>query len=81
MVESMKEMMTTKEANRYSRLIEDIFNQYYSKGAKEVAFNREDLVKTAEKLGFKLPKNLGDIVYSFRYRSTLPESIRKRAPK
>ena len=33
----------------------------------------------AKKLGIKLPKNLGDLIYSFRYRSDLPDSIRKTA--
>lgn len=66
--------------NRYSKLIEDIFHQNFKEGAKELDFRREDLVHTAEKLGVKLPKNLGDIVYSFRYRAALPESIREQAP-
>ena len=66
--------------NRYSKLIEDIFHQNYSEGKDEIDFQREDIVKSAERLGIKLPKNLGDIVYSFRYRTALPESIRKRAP-
>jgi hypothetical protein len=69
------------DSNRYSKLIEDIFDQNYKEGAREVVFQREDLVSTAAKLGITLPKNLGDIVYSFRYRATLPESIRKRAPE
>lgn len=68
-------------SNRYAKLIEDIFNQYYREGDQEVPFEREDLVRTAEKLGIKLPKNLGDVVYSFRYRVNLPESICKRAPE
>jgi len=70
----------TNDSNRYSKLIEEIFDQNYKEGAREVAFQREDLVNTAAKLGVKLPKNLGDIVYSFRYRANLPDSIRKRAP-
>lgn len=68
-------------SNRYSALIEDIFNQKYHEGDEEVAFERSDLVHTAEKLGIKLPKNLGDIVYSFRYRANLPASICQRAPE
>ena len=70
----------TKVDNRYSKLIENIFLKNYKKGAKEVAFQREDLISAATKLGVELPKNLGDIVYSFRYRNNLPESIRKLAP-
>lgn len=69
-----------KESNRYSRLIETIFKTKYSNGVREVAFEREDLVKTAEDLDVKLPKNLGDVVYSFRYRSSLPQCVRECAP-
>ncbi len=28
-----------------------------------------------------MPKNLGDVIYSFRYRAELPASIRKKAPR
>jgi hypothetical protein len=70
-----------KDSNRSSKLIETIFNQYYKKNLREVPFRREDLISTAKKLGIKLPKNLGDVIYSFRYRAALPQSVRKRAPK
>ena len=70
-----------KDSDRYSKLIEDIFFKNYQEGAQEVSFQREDLVSAATKLGVKLPKNLGDIIYSFRYRAPLPESIRKHAPE
>ena len=43
-------------------------------------FERSDIVHAAEKLGIKLPKNLGDVLYSFRYRTQLPESIVNVAP-
>jgi len=33
----------------------------------------------AKDLGLKEPKNLGDLIYSFRYRAGLPESIKKHA--
>ncbi len=70
-----------KNQNRYFKLIETIFFNNYNKGQKEVRFAREDLIKTAKKLRIVLPKNLGDIVYSFRYRALLPESITKTAPE
>lgn len=69
-----------KSGSRYSRLIETIFMNNYKEGSREVAFRREDLVSTAEELDIKLPKNLGDVVYSFRYRATLPQCVRERAP-
>ena len=66
--------------NRYSQIIEQIFFTYYQEGAKEVQFERSDIEQVAQKLDIKLPKNLGDVIYSFRYRATLPEKIRAKAP-
>ena len=70
-----------KTKNRYSTLIEYIFKKKFQAKAEEIAFERHELVEAAKKLGLELPKNLGDIVYSFRYRANLPESIRRHAPK
>ena len=70
-----------KPKNRYTLIIESIFSHKYKKGDKEVLFERNDLVQTADKLGISLPKNLGDVLYSFRYRACLPESIKKFAPE
>jgi hypothetical protein len=67
--------------NRYSQIIEAIFFKYFQKGSKEIPFERSDIVTTAKKLRIKLPKNLGDLLYSFRYRTPLPNSIVEKAPK
>lgn len=67
--------------NRYVQLIEAVFHKAYQPGALEVEFRREDLVRCARSLGIRLPKNVGDVIYSFRYRTSLPESIAKLAPK
>lgn len=69
-----------KPKNRYTRIIEEIFQNNYSQGKLEVGFNREELTAVASKLKIALPKNLGDILYTFRYRAELPESIREKAP-
>jgi hypothetical protein len=68
-------------ANRYSQIIERIFLDHYQPGAQEVFFEREDIVRTARDLQIELPKNLGDLIYSFRYRGALPESVRHLAPE
>jgi hypothetical protein len=60
--------------------MERIFFWYYKDGAREVQFERTDMERAAHELGIELPKNLGDITYTFRYRGTLPESIRAKAP-
>lgn len=66
--------------NRYSSLIEDIFFQKYVDGDIRVEFKRTDIEETAKKLSIKLPKNIGDVVYSFKFRASLPTSIIETAP-
>jgi len=70
----------SKANNRYVQLLETIFFKYFKKGKTEVPFVREDLETTATELEIKLPKNLGDVVYTFRYRSKIPDSIARLAP-
>lgn len=67
-------------ANRYSALIERIFRERYTEGASEVVFRREDLIEAAKALRMTLPKNLGDVIYSMRYRARLPEAITRTQP-
>lgn len=67
-------MVETK--NRYDALIEEVFFKNYAAGASEVTFDREEFERVSKKLKIKLPKNLGDIIYSYRYRNELPEKIR-----
>ena len=68
-----------REPNRYGQIIERIFLSRYQEGLRDVPFEREDIERVAEELGIKLPKNLGDVIYSFRYRAALPEAIQARA--
>ena len=67
--------------NRYTRILEAIFYAKYVSGSRDVAFERDDISAFASKLNIKLPKNLGDLIYSFRYRTELPESILELAPE
>jgi hypothetical protein len=59
----------------YDALIVRIFKNHYRKGAEEFEFDREELEQVAKQLGLRLPKNLGDLIYSFRYRKKLPAEI------
>ncbi len=70
----------TNKTNRYTQIIERIFLERYHDGLQEVPFERDDFVRYAKLLKIKPPKNLGDILYTFRYRGQLPESIRSKAP-
>lgn len=69
----------TDPKNRYTRIIEAIFDNHYKKGVKEISFNREEFIAVAARLGIDPPKNLGDILYTFRYRADLPSSISQKA--
>lgn len=69
-----------KKLNRYSTIIAEVFRKGFKKGLKRFAFGREDFAEIARKQGIVLPKNLGDTIYSFKYRSPLPESVTKTAP-
>ena len=68
-----------KTTNRYVQIIEKVFLKYYQKGAAKVTFERSDLIQAASELNIKTPKNIGDILYSFRYRTPLPKSILEKA--
>jgi len=72
-----KRMPRKNDQNRYDQLIERVFFNNYTEGASEVRFEREEFAAIAGELGIKLPKNLGDIVYSYRYRNKLPPRIRE----
>ena len=54
------------DKNRYSQLIEHIFFKHYRPGVASFESAREELESSAKKLKIKLPKNLGDLIYSFR---------------
>jgi hypothetical protein len=68
-----------KDMNRYSSLIEKVFKNKYKVGDTKVLFLRTDLESVAKELRIILPKNLGDVIYSFKFRSSLPEEITKTA--
>jgi len=67
--------------NRYQKIAEEIFFRKFKKGQTKVGFVRPDLEVAAKKLKISLPKNLGDVIYAFRYRIKLPSSILDTQPK
>lgn len=66
--------------NRYGQIIETIFLSRYTPGSTSVPFARDEFRQVAEQLNIDLPKNLGDVIYSFRFRVPLPASINQTAP-
>lgn len=73
--------MATSKKNRYAAIVEKIFFSKYSEGDEELTFEREDLARAAKSLRIILPKNLGDVIYSIRYRTDLPRRILETQPK
>jgi hypothetical protein len=69
------------ETNRYKALLEKVFFDRYVKGKDTLPFERNDIEKAAAALKLSLPKNLGDVVYSMRYRTPLPESVLATQPQ
>jgi hypothetical protein len=64
-----------KKENRYKALIESIFFDHWKKGMSEFEFARAEIKQKADELSIKLPDNIGDVPYTFRYRASLPDTI------
>ncbi len=64
-----------KGPNRYSAIIAKVFENHYSNEGESFEFTRDEFAEIATELDIKLPKNVGDLIYSFRYRNELPSSI------
>lgn len=75
-----KQAPPEKKLNRYSAIIGTIFKRHYKPGKPEFEFSRGEFVEVAKTLGIALPKNLGDTIYSFRFRTALPPEIISTAP-
>jgi hypothetical protein len=65
--------------NRYSQILEEIFKNNFHDGIDNFYFDRDDIGRVATSLSVELPKNIGDLIYSFRYRTNLPGSISRNA--
>jgi hypothetical protein len=77
----MSKELSDKNQNRYKVLIEKIFLDNYQNDRTEIQFQRDDLISAAKSLDIKLPKNLGDVIYSLRYRIPMPERILSTQPE
>lgn len=66
--------------SRYEKIINWVFQNKYSSEKKSIPFSREDLEEAARDLGIPCPKNLGDVIYTFRFRGSLPDAVASCAP-
>lgn len=65
--------------NAYDVIIEAIFRRHYREGESSFVFDRSEISELARARGVDVPKNLGDVIYSYRSRRPLPEGIRQAA--
>lgn len=73
--------MPKRPRNRYQALIEKIFFDHYREGATELSFTRQEIKDAAAELKIALPDNLGDVIYSFRFRTSLPDRVIATQPE
>ena len=70
----------TEAPSAYSAIIAHLFLARYKYGVMEIPFTREDIVSAAKAIKVPLPKNLGDVMYSYRYRKALPAKVLATQP-
>lgn len=68
-----------KKEGTYAQILSKIFLDKFKPGIETIEFTRDEILSAATDLGLKQPKNAGDVVYSYRYRSDMPEAISKNA--
>lgn len=79
--------VSKKKLAQYGAIIERIFDRHWKPGLTQFSFDRTEIGAVAEQLhnegitAKKLPKNLGDVVYTFRHRKSLPKRILDTVPK
>jgi len=71
--------MLARDKNRYHSILENVFFGHYNKGMDRFGFDRTELVAACQRLSIEPPKNLGDIIYSARYRAGVTPRIEKTA--
>ena len=80
MTEDIFEFPTKNISNTtgsYEQIIRSVFFSKYKEGATSLDFARDEINGNA--LNLK-PKNIGDIIYTYRYRLELPDDIQACAP-
>jgi hypothetical protein len=74
----------------YKKIIIGVFEKHYKPGIRRFAFSRSELLAEAEKVGLDVESsadsttrtaNIGDVVYTYRFRKAFPPEILKTAAK
>jgi hypothetical protein len=82
-----KPKASKKKKSLYAEVITAVFERHFRPGLSRFDFARADLLKVMADMGLDLTgdektiaRNIGDIIYSFRFRKSFPEAIDRRAP-
>ena len=67
--------------SNYAQVIEHIFVTHFKKGMKDFLFSRDEITDAVKVMNIARPKNIGDVVYAFRYRKRLPDTITSTQPE
>lgn len=72
-------------APQYDRIISHVFQRYWGRSVRErpleeFEFDRTELIEAARELRIKRPDNLGDVIYSYKFRRKLPAEVVATAP-
>ena len=62
-------------SNIYDRIIIELFQRHWKPDITEFEFSRDEFEEIIDQLGIERPRNLGDIIYTFRYRKPFPSAI------
>lgn len=65
----------TAKTSSYSAIVNRLFFMGFKPGVKKIPFTRDEIAAVANELKVPLPKNLGDVMYSYRYRKSLPPDV------
>ncbi len=65
--------------NVYAEIIEEIFHSKYTPGQTQINFERSDIDAAAKRRRVQRPSNVGDVIYTYRFRRRLPDSIQGTA--
>ncbi|SRR6266566_1107396 len=76
----MPKRLSAKKLNRYQAILARIFNDHLQPRVTDFVFERVEIEQVASALEIKLPKNIGDVVYSQRYRAEWPDEIKATIP-
>jgi hypothetical protein len=74
-------MPATDKSRQYRSIIEHIFQKHWKPGLEAFEFQRDEMIEAAIATGVERPDNLGDVIYSFKFRRKFPDSILATAPK